>query len=258
MKIKSTIGAILAISALGAVSSQGAVVINADTAYTQTFNTLITTGSATFVNDTTITGVYAQRTGNGNTVVADAGSGTGGNLYSYGTGTNTDRALGTLGSGNAAAGSFALGIVFQNTSGTALTLTSLGYTGEQWRNSAAAAQTITFSYQIASAAVTNLTPTSDSGWTNLTALDFTSPITGGTAGSLNGNAAANRSVLTNTPNISIAANQFITLRWRDIDHTGTDHGLAIDDVAATFVAVPEPSAALLGAVGVLAILRRRR
>jgi hypothetical protein len=256
MKRNSITQAVMAFSVFTAVSSQGAIVLTGNTVYTQNFNTLITTGNATFTDNSTIAGLYAQRTGTGTSIAADAGSGTAGNLYSYGTGTTADRAIGSLGSGNAAAGSFAWGFVFQNNTAQTLVLSEIGYTGEQWRNSAAAAQTITFSYTVAVAAITNLTPGEDTSWTSLSALDFTSPITGGTAGSLDGNATANRTVLSNSPNISIPAGHFITLRWRDPDHAGTDHGLAIDDVSVTFI--PEPSAALLGGLGLLALLRRRR
>ena len=49
---------------------------------------------------------------------------------------------------------------------------------------------------------------------------------------------------------------FLMVRWSDIDHSGSDHGLAIDDVAITFV--PEPSSGLLVASSVLPLLRRRR
>src|SRR2546428_10757168 len=78
---------------------------------TQNFNTLITTGSAAWVDNSTIPNWYSQRTGTGTTIVADAGTSVTGNLFSYGTGTNTDRAIGTIGSGNATAGSFAHGVL---------------------------------------------------------------------------------------------------------------------------------------------------
>jgi MYXO-CTERM domain-containing protein len=42
----------------------------------------------------------------------------------------------------------------------------------------------------------------------------------------------------------------------DLNDSGSDHQLAIDNV--TFTAVPEPGPVLLGGLGLLALLRRRR
>jgi len=68
----------------------------------------------------------------------------------------------------------------------------------------------------------------------VTQLDFTIPITGGAAGALNGNLAANRTAISFTiTGLSLAAGQSIFLRWSDPDHTGSDHGLSIDDFSVT-------------------------
>src|SRR5690242_15440436 len=68
------------------------------TPYTQNFDTLIFTGTATWADNATITGWYAQRTGSGTTIVASDGGSNAGNLYSYGSTSSQERALGTLGS----------------------------------------------------------------------------------------------------------------------------------------------------------------
>ena len=93
---------------------------------TQNFDTLPASGSATFVSDNppgsgTLSGWYSARTGTGTTIVANDGSSNAGNLYSYGTGTNTDRALGTVGSGNAAIGNLFYGIRLTNNTGSTIT-----------------------------------------------------------------------------------------------------------------------------------------
>ncbi|HEV2706062.1 MAG TPA: lamin tail domain-containing protein [Pyrinomonadaceae bacterium] len=199
----------------------------------QSFDTLPASGSATWTNDSTLPGWYHARTGTGTTIVANDGSSNAGNLYSYGTGTNTDRALGSLGSGNAAIGNLFWGILLTNNSGSTITSLDVSYTGEQWRNSAAAAQTISFSY-ITGTTLTGSLAEFQSAGTNVTALDFTSPVTGGTAGALNGNLAANRTARSATiSGLSLANGQSIMLRWSDPDHTGSDHGLAIDDFSVT-------------------------
>ena len=63
------------------------------TTITQDFNTLPLTGSATWTNNSTLVGWYHAALGTGTTIVANDGSSTAGSLYSYGTGTNADRAL---------------------------------------------------------------------------------------------------------------------------------------------------------------------
>jgi uncharacterized protein len=208
-------------------------IVTLGTPITENFNTLPASGSATFVNNTTLPGWYSARTGTGTTIVANDGSSNAGNLYSYGTGTNTDRALGSLGSGNAAVGNLFWGIILKNTSGSTVTSLAVSYTGEQWRNSAAAAQTVAFSY-ITGTTLTGSLADFQAAGTAVTQLDFTSPITGGTAGALDGNAAANRTALSFTINgLNLADQQQILLRWSDPDHTGSDHGLSIDDFSVT-------------------------
>jgi endonuclease I len=195
--------------------------------YTQSFDSLPSSGVPNWADDSTLPGWYAQRTGSGTTILSTSGSTTIGGLYSYGS-TSVDRALGSLGSGSA--GSFAYGISFRNSTSATLTLTTLAYTGEQWRYSGTAtAQSISFSYRIGPAAVTALTPGADTGWTAVSTLDFTSPIISGNTGALNGNAGANRRAISTNLNLQLAPGEWITLRWRDIDHAGGDHGLAIDD-----------------------------
>ncbi|QJW90983.1 hypothetical protein HNV11_17180 [Spirosoma taeanense] len=207
------------------------------TTLTETFNTLVTSGTATYEQNTTIPGVYAERTGTGTTITASNGGSNAGALYSFGTGTETDRALGSVGSGGAAAGSFAYGIRLQNNTGFTITSLQVTYAGEQWRNSGAAAQTVTFSYLVSASPITSLSVAAGAvptGYTAVPSLDFTSPISGTTvaSGALNGNAADNRTVKTYTiTGLSVANGQEVMLRWYDADQTGSDHGLSIDDVS---------------------------
>ena len=215
--------------------------------YTQNFDTLPASGSATWTNNSTIPGWFHARTGTGTTIVANDGSSNAGNLYSYGTGTATDRALGALGSGNAAIGNLFWGVRLQNNTGTSIGSFEVTYTGEQWRNSAAAAQTVSFSYLIGSPTVTGSLAEFQSAGVAVPQLDFTSPITGGTAGALNGNLAANRTTLTFIiAGVDIPNGTEIMLRWSDPDHTGADHGLSIDDFSVT---ARVPSAAAVSISG---------
>lgn len=202
--------------------------------YTQNFDTLPASGSATWTNNSTIPGWFHARTGTGTTIVANDGSSNAGNLYSYGTGTATDRALGSVGSGNAAVGNLYWGVRLQNNSGATITSLDITYTGEQWRNSGAAAQTVSFSYLIGSPTVTGTLAEFQSAGVPVSQLDFTSPITGGTPGAINGNLPANRVVTSFAiAGISIPNGTEVMLRWADPDHTGADHGLSIDDFSVT-------------------------
>jgi hypothetical protein len=198
--------------------------------YAQDFNSLINTGSATWTDNTTIANWYAQRTAAGTTIVASNGGSTTGALYSFGTVSAADRALGSIGSGTP--GSFAWGLQLRNNSASTITDIKITYTGEQWRNSAAAAQTAAFYYKTSSSAITLLNPNANATWTAVAALNFTSPITGGAAGALDGNLAANRTTVTSIsiPTLSLAAGDYIMIKWDDPDHTGADHGLSIDDL----------------------------
>ena len=59
-----------------------------------------------------------------------------------------------------------------------------------------------------------------------------------TAAALDGNAAANRVAISYALPVVIPSGQEIMLRWEDINDSGNDHGLAIDDlsISATFSA----------------------
>ncbi|MBO9661606.1 ExeM/NucH family extracellular endonuclease [Dokdonella sp.] len=228
---------VLALSVLALASTPAFAQVSLtalDVAYTQNFNTLPASGNATWTNNSTLPGWFHARTGSGTTIVADTGASNSGNLYSYGTAGDSDRALGSVGSSNAAAGNFFWGVRLQNHTGGTITSLDVAYTGEQWRNSAAAAQTVAFSYLIGTPTVTGSLADFQAAGTAIAALDFTSPVTGGTAGALNGNLAANRLARVATiSDLDIPDGAEILLRWSDPDQSGADHGLSIDDFSVT-------------------------
>ncbi len=99
------------------------------------------------------------------------------------------------------------------------------------RRRVSVAQTLDFQYQIASPGSITAINTPATGWLDDDALDFTSPTFGTTASAaLDGNAAANRAARSAVLSITVANGQEIWLRWRDVDHAGNDHALAIDDL----------------------------
>lgn len=227
---------VLLVFVMGGV--RGQVVMNMTGNYTQDFNSLINKGKATWTNNATIPNWYLQRTGTGNEIVAGSGTATTGDAYSFGTGEAIDRALGSIGSGGATSGHFAWGVLLQNTSGNVITDFSLAYTGEQWRNGGAAAQSLNFYYKISSTIISDLQPNITSGWTAVSALNFTSPITGGTAGALNGNLSSNSAEIgpVTIPSFTLPSGYYLLIKWDDPNHTGNDHGMSIDDLTISWIA----------------------
>ena len=138
-----------------AVHAQGIVLTTTGT-YSQNFDSLPASGSAAWTNGSTLSGWYLERTGTSawsavSSVVSGSGSSTSGAVFSFGSGTSTDRALGSLGSNGW--GTSAYGIEFRNSAvaGTSLTLGTLTYTGEQWRNGGnTSAQPLSLWYKVSS------------------------------------------------------------------------------------------------------------
>lgn len=210
-----------------------------NSAYTQNFTGLGTSSSPNFTltdNTTTgFTGWYAFRTsGNAtpNVFTLNTGtSGTGGfhNFGVSGSGALSDRAMGSISSSTP--GTLYYGIRFKNTTGSTINYLSISYTGEQWRSGGTNPQSLTVDYQIG----TTVTSLTSGTWTNVPALTFTSPRLIA-ATNTDGNNAINRTTNINTTLvITLNNDEEIFIRWVDIDDSGTDHGLAIDDLSVTAV-----------------------
>jgi hypothetical protein len=197
------------------------------TPYTENFNTLAQSGASNvWTDNSTIAGWYTNRT----IYIGDAGSSTTGALYSYGSASNSDRALGALTSGTT--GTVNEGVRLVNNTGVALSGLTISFKGEQWRQTANT-QKLVFDYQVGATSLTSGT------WTTNTAFDFTTLKTG-TAGALDGNASGDFSNISGTLTVSVANGQEIWLRWTK---TGTTSpGLALDDISITpIVATPTTS-----------------
>ena len=197
---------------------------NTATVYSQNFNTLNVRNTSSVLP----LGWTVLETGaNANTLItANAGTSTTGDTYSYGTGTNTERALGMLGSGTL---SSQFGVSFRNSTGQTLTSITVRYTGEVWRTGAANRQDkIDVQYS------TNATSLATGTWIDVNELDFLPPVIR-TTGAKNGNQTANRRVVQFTVNgLSIPANTVFFFKWKEFDATGAEDGLAIDDLTISF------------------------
>lgn len=212
--------------------------------YTQDFNTLS--------NDTTFANTFAiGLTGweifeKGTSAVVDQkykvnnGSRTAGDTYSYGDSSDTERALGTLGSGT---NKPSFGVAFQNNTGSSITDVNVSYKGEHWRSGdtcTACLDSLVFEYSTSATSIGDTTAT----WNAVSSLMLnTVNLSVASAGALPGNATANSVLKSGTISVLIPNSGKILFRWRDINKSSSDDGLAIDDLSVSFSASgnPKPS-----------------
>jgi predicted extracellular nuclease len=198
---------------------------------TENFDTLSNTAGST-TNTTLPTGWYITETGGGardnEQYAVDTGGSTTGDIYSYGSAAATDRALGELRSGTLIP---LYGVKFTNNTGATVTSLDVAYTGEQWRFGgvhSTVPDRLDFQYSV------NATDLSTGTYLDANALDFNPPVVAGTAGALDGNAAANRTAISSTiTGLSIPPGATFFIRFNDVDATGADDGLAVDDFSLT-------------------------
>jgi len=197
-------------------------------AYTQNFDTLSNTAGST-TNNLTIPGWFMTETGGGardnEQYAVDAGASTTGDTYSYGAAAATERSLAGLRSGTLIP---LFGSCYTNNTGATISALAVAYNGEEWRlGTAARTDQLNFEYS------TNATDLNTGTWTNVSALNFVTPDTA-TVGAKNGNAAADRTALSSTiSSLSIPPGATFWIRWTDIDASGPDDGLGIDDFSLT-------------------------
>ena len=203
-------------------------------AYSQNFNSLANTGTTAITGGLFPDGAnvlqgwaFAETGSNANTsYIADIGGSNAGDTYSFGiAGINavTDRAFGTLRSSSLVS---TVGASFQNATDASFDSIRVSYTGEQWRLGTAG-RTDLLDFQFS----TNATSLSTGTWTDVNTLDFVSPVTTGTVGALDGNAAVNRITFSSIllPGLTLSPGATFWIRWNDFNASGADDGLAIDD-----------------------------
>src|SRR4051812_29453424 len=89
---------LLVLYSLGALSLKAQISITSvGTAYTQNFNSLSSASSATWTNNSTISGWYAeQSSGAVSTISISNGSSSTGAFYNYGSTSSSDRSIGSM------------------------------------------------------------------------------------------------------------------------------------------------------------------
>jgi len=271
MKVRRLLlgAAIVAAFGVSAMQARATITLTGPTpSVSENFDTLVNTGtSQPWTNNSTLSGWELYRQPSPGTAITTINAGTGtsnsGSFYSFGADSVAERALGGVGSGGAYFGSPPTGgiagwIAVGLTNGTGLMIDSfdLSYDGEQWRNGGnTTAQTMVMEYGFAANFVD--VPT----WTAAGAgFDFTSPIATATAAALDGNDPANRvaGIGGTVGSLSWADGDTLWVRWVEVNDSGSDHGLAIDNFALSAHTVPEPATLVLVAFGALACVRRRR
>lgn len=228
MKLKNICGLaaalalLLPIAAIAQAVGNGVVSITASGA-SENFDGLAKTGTS----DVLPQGWYFYENAGSNrtTYAADTGSANAGNTYSYGSTGSSERAFGAIASNS---NQPQIGAKLQNDSAQALTELLISFTTEQWRRGGGAAQDrMQFQYSTTASALDDAT-----GWSDFNALDALSPVTSGSKdAALDGNASANRAEVSATlTGLNVAPGATFWIRWSDINITGADDALAIDDV----------------------------
>ena len=200
------------------------------TTYSQDFaglgtgtSTGVTGGDLSIVN-ASLTGWYFSESGTNNntTITAGTGSSAIGDTYNFGSASAADRTLGGLQSGTL---NPTVGFYVTNNTGSPITALAISYTGEQWRlGTLARPDRLDFQYS------TNATSLSNGTWTDVDALDFTAPVTGGTIGALDGNLSTNQTAISFAiVSLNIGNSTTFFIRWNDFNATGADDGLGVDD-----------------------------
>ena len=223
---------LLSVLSLTTLSYSQVSLTSLNTAYTQNFDGLANSGTtySTTLNGT-LAGWYIVETGsNSNTTyTVSTGSATAGDTYSFGAASSTERALGSIASGNLLS---RYGAQFKNDTGNLIDQLDISYVGEEWRFDPNRGTTIkdqiTFEYS------TDATSLTTGTWIPVSALTYETTNLTGTAGLRNGNDAAYRTAISNTiTGLNINAGQTFWIRFVDVNVSGTDDGLAIDDFSLT-------------------------
>jgi hypothetical protein len=95
-----------------------------------------------------------------------------------------------------------------------------------------------------------------SGYTGVSALNFTSPIFGNTETALDGTNAANQQSFNNISlGATLSSGKYLVLYWSDPDHPGADHGMAIENLQVNFTPVPEPVYCITLTAAIVVIVR---
>ena len=209
--------------------------------YIQNFDTLASSGTFTWANNSTLPGWHAANPSSAVNASGVASTGSGNlshlSLGSLGASSSSDRAL-AYHTQVVTAPTY-LGVEFINTTGFDLNGFALSYTPEQWReNTSVRTLSLAVEYRVAATAADLASAT---GWTALPGLGFATA-TGGGGGSVGATATRTSGVVA----VVVSAGASLWLRWATSNDattaTSSNDILAIDNVSVAFTASTEASA----------------
>lgn len=209
------VGSGLAVPGLAAAAP---VQINALAPTFVSFDDLASTGTSSTLTD----GWFLDETGTGanTSYAADDGDLALGDTYSYGTA--SERAFGML-RGPSGAVVSTVGAHFSNQTGQQINSVTVAYTLEKW-HAGDAGRADEVQVEISTDATSLTTGT----WTRVPALDRTGTIGGGNgAGNAVGLRRRQEATITG---LNVGPSNVFWLRWKDVDATGADDGLGLDDL----------------------------
>jgi hypothetical protein len=232
---------LLLLAATGAVFGQPSNALIYSTKknwYQQNFNDLPAGGSTTLTgkgpfafsqtpfSQSGLTGwEFMQKSGTASNAVfaIGAGTSTSAGVYSVGATGNTDRGLGMLAAGT---GVYAVGLVVTNQTGDSLNTITGSFTTKQWRKGGSGVSNT----WIGKYAVGVINKIDHPNLINHTPLNFNSIQFSTGAGSLNGNLTENQQVIQfSITGIQWKNGEQLILRWDDLDESGSDDLVAIDN-----------------------------
>jgi endonuclease I len=210
----------------------GSVSLSVDAAQ-ENFDSLAQSGQSGTLPE----GWYFHETDSNADATYRAGDGSGGSLpgdtYSLGAAGSGERALGAIQSGSLEP---TLGARLSNDSGQVVDEIDIAYTGEQWRfGSADRSDRLDFQYSTNANALLD----GSANWIDVDALDFSAPVSSGTVGGLDGNAAANRLAISATlSGLALPPAEGLWIRWIDQNASGADDALGIDEFSVAIGGEP--------------------
>jgi uncharacterized repeat protein (TIGR01451 family) len=267
--MRNRIASLVAVAGAALVASAAMAQVNFTGSYTQDFNSIPVNpaaGTTPWTPNPVSTGTGSAISGlpgwfyfmNSNPATppvprlsdGSGAAGFSGGLYGFGVAGSSARALGTVGSGTP--GTQNIGIILQNGTGSTISSLRVRYTGKQWRAENATTDGFTFWYRSgATAPALRADWTTNTNWTAFAALNFVAPIVGSASPAAidpDTNATARVSYDQTITGLNIPANEFITLRWTDLNDGGNDLGVSVDDVQIDVGAAPPAGNVSIGGI----------
>ncbi|WP_376691933.1 endonuclease [Wenzhouxiangella sp. EGI_FJ10409] len=222
----------LAAPAMGQQVGSGSVSLSASNAQ-EDFDSLAPSGQSAVLPE----GWYFHETDSNADGSYRAGDGSGsslpGDTYSLGSNGSGERAFGAIHSGSLEP---TFGARVRNDSDQTIDEIDVAYVGEQWRlGSSGRIDRLDFQYSLDADSLLDGNAT----WIDVAGLSFNAPVSTGTAGGLDGNAAANQVAIASTiTGLALAPEDTLWIRWRDHDASGADDALGIDDFSLSIAGEP--------------------